>query len=278
MNKTSPMFELVKYDNIMHRLHEHLQVVIQQGIEWVGIFLQGSQNYGLDYEGSDIDTKVIVLPTFDDFVRNRKPRSTTHEMENKEHVDIKDIRLMFECFKKQNVNFLEILFTKYRIINPKYLELFQPLLDGREMVARYNNYKMANALLGMALEKQKALEHPYPTITHRIEKYGFDGKQLSHALRMREFFFRFFGGESFEDCLMAKDRGLYLTTKTNEFPTKVTEARHMMESAVVELRQGVTEYMCQTPLCINEEAGLLLDETMLSILKAWFAEQLREGD
>ena len=26
----------------------------------VGIFLQGSQNYGLDYEGSDIDTKLII--------------------------------------------------------------------------------------------------------------------------------------------------------------------------------------------------------------------------
>jgi hypothetical protein len=37
----------------------------------VGVFLQGSQNYGLDYEGSDIDTKCIVLPiwkqkTYDD--------------------------------------------------------------------------------------------------------------------------------------------------------------------------------------------------------------------
>ena len=29
----------------------------------VGIFLQGSQNYGLETEDSDIDTKLITTPT-----------------------------------------------------------------------------------------------------------------------------------------------------------------------------------------------------------------------
>ena len=38
----------------------------------VGIFLQGSQNYGLDTPDSDIDTKLITLPSLDDIVFNRK--------------------------------------------------------------------------------------------------------------------------------------------------------------------------------------------------------------
>ena len=94
-------------------MEEHLQPVLKSHKEWVGLFLQGSQNYNLDYEGSDIDTKVIVIPNFTDFVLNAKPISTTHIMENDEHVDFKDIRLMFDCIKKQNVNFVEILFTPY---------------------------------------------------------------------------------------------------------------------------------------------------------------------
>ena len=43
-------------------------------------------------------------------------------MENNEHIDVKDIRLMFDNFKKQNINFLEILFTKFGIVNEKYLD------------------------------------------------------------------------------------------------------------------------------------------------------------
>ena len=53
----------------------------------VGLFLQGSQNYLLDYEESDIDTKLIVVPTFKDIALARKPVSTTHIRENDEHID-----------------------------------------------------------------------------------------------------------------------------------------------------------------------------------------------
>lgn len=139
-----------KRQKIMARMREHLVPVLEHCRGgWVGLFLQGSQNYNLDYEGSDIDTKAIMLPSFSDFVLNAKPLSTTHIMENNEHVDFKDIRLMFDCIKKQNVNFVEILFTPYSIINPEYADLFQPVLDAREEIARYNNYAGMNCIMGM---------------------------------------------------------------------------------------------------------------------------------
>lgn len=82
-----------KRQKIMARMREHLVPVLEHCRGgWVGLFLQGSQNYNLDYEGSDIDTKVIMLPSFSDFVLNAKPLSTTHIMENNEHVDFKDIK------------------------------------------------------------------------------------------------------------------------------------------------------------------------------------------
>ena len=83
---------------------------------FVGIFLQGSQNYGLDFEGSDVDTKMLINPSLDDLVFARQPISTTHVRENNEHIDIKDIRLYIQLFKKVNLNFLEILFTPYFIL------------------------------------------------------------------------------------------------------------------------------------------------------------------
>ena len=37
-----------KQSKIMARIHQHLDAVRATGREWVGIFLQGSQNYELD--------------------------------------------------------------------------------------------------------------------------------------------------------------------------------------------------------------------------------------
>lgn len=97
-------------------------------------------------------------------------------MEDDEHVDVKDTRLILDCFKKQSVNFAEVLFTSYRILNPKYEVLFQPIPDIAGRVGRYNNYATLNCMAGMALEKQKASCHPYPATKDKIDKYGLDSK------------------------------------------------------------------------------------------------------
>ena len=100
------------------------------------IALQGSQNYNLEYEDSDIDSKVIVTPNLRDVVENRKPVSTTHVCDNDEHIDLKDIRLMFDCFKKQNINFIEILFTDYHIIQSDYYKEVIELRDNAEDIKK----------------------------------------------------------------------------------------------------------------------------------------------
>ena len=94
------------------RLKSDYELLEAEGYEVVGVFLQGSQNYKLDNEQSDIDTKAIVLPTFDDFIDNRPAVSTKLIVGNNEQMDVKDIRVMFEVLKKSNINFLEILFTQ----------------------------------------------------------------------------------------------------------------------------------------------------------------------
>lgn len=116
---------------IKERLMEHYEEALQYFPEdqIVGIFLQGSQNYGLDTMNSDVDTKLIVVPSFKDICLNRKPVSTTHVRANNEHIDFKDVRLYMETFRKQNLNFLEILFTDYCWINPMYVEQWMRLVE-----------------------------------------------------------------------------------------------------------------------------------------------------
>lgn len=54
-------------EKIMRRLSEHLDAVKEKHPEWVGIFLQGSQNYKLDYEGERCRFKAHRPPLFRGF-------------------------------------------------------------------------------------------------------------------------------------------------------------------------------------------------------------------
>ena len=175
----------------------------------VGVFLQGSQNYGLDYEGSDIDTKCIVLPTLEDLIFNRKPVSTTHVLPNEEHLDLKDVRLYFQTFRKQNLNFMEILFTKYKIVNPTYEQYWNRLIENNEQIARYNPVGAVKTMKGIAMEKYHAMEHRYPSKVDLIDSIGYDPKQLHHLLRVEEYIKRYVNGENYADCLIS-EQGEYL--------------------------------------------------------------------
>ena len=65
------------------------------------------------------------------------------------------------------------------------------------------------------MEKRKALCHPYPSLIEKIEKYGYDGKQLHHIIRMNNFIFAYGEGYSFEECLK------YLPNKNEMLRAKV---------------------------------------------------------
>lgn len=190
---------------IMNRIQEHLDFYHDHySNEWVGIFLQGSQNYGLDTELSDIDTKIIVLPSFEDVILNRKPISHTLVLPNNEHCDVKDIRLMFDCFRKQNINFLEILFTRWKIMNPEYDDLFYSVLHNREMIASYSPRCAFDCMNGMIVQKHKSMFKPTPATQKVIDQYGYNGKDLCHMIRIVAFMLDRINGVSFEGALMMR--------------------------------------------------------------------------
>lgn len=187
-----------------------------------GIFLYGSQNYLLDNKDSDIDTKAIIIPSFHDICFNKKPISTTYTLDNNEKIDCKDIRVMFQQFRKQNINFIEILFTNHFIINPKYEEFWGRLCYSREDIARYNEHRVVKGIKGMALEKLNALQHSYPSKVEILNKYGYDPKQLHHIFRFRFFLENYISGKSYEDCLVLPNlqRDFLIRVKSGTIPVK----------------------------------------------------------
>ena len=65
-----------------------------------------------------------------------------------------------------------------------------------------NPWRAVKAMKGVALEKYHAMEHPYPTKLDLIEKYGFDGKQVHHLIRIDDYITRYIKGERYKDCLL----------------------------------------------------------------------------
>lgn len=267
---------------IREKLYEHYQEALQQGYEIFGIFVQGSQNYGLDMYSeeywSDIDTKCIVLPSLDDIILNRKPTSTTHERENKEHIDFKDIRLMWECFKKQNVNFMEILFTDYYIVPEKYKKYWDKMREMAEEIAHAHPAQTVRTMSGMSMEKFKALEHRYPTLIEKIDKYGYDGKQLHHIIRINDFLARYTGGWSFKDSMSPTPYKIkeLQDAKLNKFSLeKARELASMYDNQSKFIKDSYVEMEGDK---VNESVYNNMDQIKAQILKDYFKQEILKSE
>lgn len=251
--------------NVQAIVQQHYSKLEELGYNIVGVFLYGSQNYELDYEGSDVDTKAVVLPTLNDIILNKQPVSTTVTMPDGGLCDIKDIRKMFECFKKQNINFIELLFTQYFVFNPIYEELYIPMFTKAEMIARYNTYTSVNCMYGMAMEKRAALCHPYPSIKDKIEKYGYDCKQLHHIIRLREFIERYISGEEYKNILIPHEKEKLIEIK-RDCKYTVEEAKELADKLCNEIKEIKDKYMLENPLQINNKVELLMSNTLVKII------------
>lgn len=258
----------------MDRVQEHYQEALGYFSEdkIVGIFLQGSQNYGLDYEKSDVDTKLIVLPSFDDIVFNRKPVSTTHVRANDEHIDFKDIRFYMSCFYKQNINFVEILFTPYAIINPKYQEDWMKLVEAREQIAHMNPYRAVKSMKGIAMEKYHAMEHEYPSKLEVLRERGYDPKQLHHLCRVEEYLDRYIQGESYEDCLRPRCPEFLLSVKRGRYTLE--EACVVADATITNVTRMADEFCNRTENKEDPEARALIEQVQFNILQKSLREEL----
>ena len=255
---------------IMDRLQEHYQeaLTIFPKDKILGIFIQGSQNYGLDYIGSDIDTKCIILPTLENICLNKQATSYTHVRANNEHIDFKDLRVITGDFKKQNINFLEILFTKYRIINKDYEKLFDRMFTYNEDIARYDNYRFVRATAGMSMEKKKALELDRPSQHDEIIKYGWSTKQLHHLMRLNTFLKRWIAGVPFAECLIEPNSEELTIFKQYGHSIKTLEqAREIARTLDNETNSIKEKYIETHEHIINEEVSHMIDNTVVDIIR-----------
>lgn len=256
---------------IRERLKKDYNYVRTLGYEVFGVFLQGSQNYNLDYEGSDIDTKCIVLPSAEDVILNKQPVSTTLILEDNSHIDLKDIRLMWQCFKKQNINYLEILFTDFYFVPHDYLLFWQEMQALREDIARIDNYAAVNCIVGMILEKNTALCHPYPTLKDKIDKYGYDNKQLHHILRCQEFLDRYIDGDFYKDCLIPRNKNYLLEIKAT-YKFDLDTAKALAKDAVEYVKFVKKDYCDNHERVVNTKLCEYIDAILVDVLVSYWRD------
>lgn len=240
----------------------------------VGCFLQGSQNYQLDLPGSDVDTKLIVVPKFRDIALNSKPISTTHIRANEEHIDFKDIRLYMETFRKQNLNFLEILFTPYSLVNCEYEQEWDRLEIARERIARMNPWRAVKSMKGIALEKFHAMEHRYPSKIELIDKYGYDFKQLHHLVRVDNYLTRYIAGDRYEDCLIPTEEMKKFLLDIKRGNWELTAARELATMSLEHVTKIADEFCAQTEDKEDAEMCELLEDVSYNIMKIAVEKEL----
>ena len=177
-------------------LHEHKQKVLNElkiaESQLLGVFLYGSQNYGLSTENSDVDTVAIVLPNEYDLYF-AKPLTKELHLENGEHCVVKDIREIFNEFKKQNVNFLEILVTKYKWVNPIYDERWTMFTyTWTDAIVRYDMTRAVKSICGQG-------KH---TLRQALNKDALDGKKAANAMKMLAYLNKYIDNYPFEECIV----------------------------------------------------------------------------
>lgn len=156
----------------------------------IGLFLYGSQNYGLDYTHSDMDFIALV-----------KQDSRPHrEMEiSNGKLKIYTIKYFLYRLKRGDLECYEILYTKYKILNPRYEDLFEYFINNYTPVINYDRIKRSL--------RNKLSEHlGYVTwMISNKEKAYYNKKRLYWAIRVYNQLTRIEAGEDFASSLIYKD-------------------------------------------------------------------------
>jgi hypothetical protein len=245
---------------INKRLKEHWDYLISLGYNedrLLGIFACGSMNYGFFKEGvSDVDCKAIILPSFEDMCLDKEWYSKEVHHDN-EHIDVKDIRYIREMFKKQNINFIEMLFTQYKIINPKYEKLFtEYFLNNRETIAHYDRQKTLNSISGQLL--------------HTLHQDPTDRKKVYNADRLLYFLSGYLLGDNYIDCMIPKGslHDILWELKYGDIPIS-SEFIEQIETAV----KGMQEKYKNIDSPDHDTASSILDTGVIEILRYSFTKQ-----
>lgn len=249
---------------------------LKESYDVIFVGLIGSQNYNLHTKDSDYDFKAIVLPSLEDIIFGKKMVSKSIEHPYGGLVDVKDIRVMNEQWKKGNPNYLEILFTPWKWVDKPELYWY---ITHREAIAHRNVVQTKKSILGQAFDRYKNLRKETPNQAEEVKKYGFAAKQLCHLMRFL-FMFEHFHELSFEELINPyfgdNDYDFDLLLDIKERRLSDEEFQMYIEGAENYLEEK-KDYFKASAAAENIRLGQVMDETMYSIMKEHIKRRIENG-
>jgi hypothetical protein len=106
----------------------------------------------------------------------------------------------------------------------------------------------------------------------KIEKFGYDPKQLHHIIRLNELIKRYLVGEKYSDCLISKNKEYLIEVKKGLHT--LAEAREIAKRLSDETYQIKTAYMKNNPIVVNNEVDKILNDVLVNIIKHNFRFEL----
>jgi predicted nucleotidyltransferase len=161
--------------------------------------LVGSHNYNLNTIMSDKDYKYFVYPTFEDLYHG-KMFATAVQTETVDY-DVHDIRKLSDLLWKENLNFIEVLFSVDLVYDPR----LRPIFVNRDNYAVMNLPYFCKATYGMHLMKMRDLHKGTAKTQVLVDRFGYDTKQACHALRCLYVLGRLADGMSMGEALWFGD-------------------------------------------------------------------------
>ena len=246
------------------RLDAHLADAKDYIDKYFTIASFGSMNYSLDDENSDFDTKMIIIPSLKDICLAKAPVSTVIVRDNDEHIEVRDLRLVDKSWRKQALSSLELLFAPYyKTANAVFWDF--GYRKEREAIAHINPYSLAKNISGLARNEFKKMTYATPARQAVIEKYGYDGKCVSHLLRLEDLLSRYLKDIPMAECLLPRQKNLLMDYK-HQLPT----AENALKDAQTSLAAIDTLIASVKPFDSNSRTLEYLDDMLYDILRRCF--------
>jgi hypothetical protein len=144
-----------------------------------------------------------------------------------------------------------------------------------EPISRMHPNQALRCMAGTSAEKYKALEHPYPNTMDKINKFGYDPKQLHHILRLNDFMKRFIAGVPYDKCLVPNHVGYLMQVKKGLY--SLTEARRLAYETDQANKQ-LKEENIAVPEFIDQDIVNALNDLKVRFIKQFLREELTHGE
>lgn len=159
---------------------------------FIGIFLYGSQNYGLDDQNSDKDA-ILLVRNFSQETKKIKVQQGI--------VKIYTLKRFLSQIKKGDLECYEILYTQHCFINPQYVEIFNNFVQEFSQCVNMDRIKRSLSL--------KLREHLMGIMWIPSNQNGskYHKKRVYQSYRVSEQLKRIINGETLRDTFIYPKQG-----------------------------------------------------------------------